>query len=795
VTNSSRTDDDVGRGAPTTVFVSDPSAEAERVSQALRAAGYVVVDVPQSMLVARVAVQRPKVILVDADTEGALDAVARVRELPDAEAMDVVFLARAGGMFRGLADALAHEGSGFFARPVDVQQLVEKVDALTGGARGTVQRRTTPPPSIPSSSSRPPAASLPPASMRLAEGMRPPSRNTPRPPASVSFMAPPMDVGPASMRRVTSVQAPLSNELEVLLQEAEQRIGGQMSHESLLPSPEEEIEAVLPAEVLASLDDPLEDEDEDDRDGAGMPALSRGSTTGAGRATTGGGTGAGTGTGAGVAPVDPTEPPASPSLRPGDRRAGAADRFAVRGDASFAIQDAGPIVASKTNPGTHHGATNAGTQHGVQTTGSRGMGTSESVRRDDLVSASYADRGERRTPAPSFDAPGAAGVQGFAGVPPASYAPRIATAPAPPPMAPPARSQPPTVLGPGDAARALGTAIATRATGVLTFESPEGMRRAVLREGDLVTAASSIDAENLLAFLAARGELPRDRVEQLAGRLPPFGRHAGAALVAHGYLRQDQLWSVLRAHAEWLLGRAIALESGSAILEPDAPGRLKGEPSVFGGSTGAEVLVEVVRRVVSPEDALLRLGGATSRLTDGPSGALLSECALVASELEWMQTARGRALGESLPASAEQDITSVVYALSLLGVVDVVRAAFAPRITRGGAPLSAQPPAVDVLDEEAIRARVRARMQLVDEGDYFAVLGVPRDATGYEVKRAFLELRRVFEPSRILTPRLSDLEGDVRKIADVLDEAYEILRDSARRERYRRAIELAPRAL
>ncbi len=63
----------------------------------------------------------------------------------------------------------------------------------------------------------------------------------------------------------------------------------------------------------------------------------------------------------------------------------------------------------------------------------------------------------------------------------------------------------------------------------------------------------------------------------------------------------------------------------------------------------------------------------------------------------------------------------------------------------------------------------------------------------HEVKRTFLELRRVFEPSRILTPRLSDLEGDVRKIADVLDEAYEILRDSARRERYRRANGSAPR--
>jgi hypothetical protein len=43
--------------------------------------------------------------------------------------------------------------------------------------------------------------------------------------------------------------------------------------------------------------------------------------------------------------------------------------------------------------------------------------------------------------------------------------------------------------------------------------------------------------------------------------------------------------------------------------------------------------------------------------------------------------------------------------------------------------------------------------------------------------------------SRILTPGIADLNDDVRKIASVLDEAYEILRDSARRERYRRAID------
>ena len=41
-----------GAGASATLFVSDPTAEAEQVARALRSSGYIVVDVPLAMLVA-----------------------------------------------------------------------------------------------------------------------------------------------------------------------------------------------------------------------------------------------------------------------------------------------------------------------------------------------------------------------------------------------------------------------------------------------------------------------------------------------------------------------------------------------------------------------------------------------------------------------------------------------------------------------------------------------------------------------------------------------------------------------
>jgi hypothetical protein len=336
-----------------------------------------------------------------------------------------------------------------------------------------------------------------------------------------------------------------------------------------------------------------------------------------------------------------------------------------------------------------------------------------------------------------------------------------------------------------EAPRVLARAIASRKTGVIAFTAAEVVRRVVLREGDIVTASSSADDESLLAFLGARGDLPRETVRRMEGKMPSFGRHAGAALVAHGCMGQDQLWPALLAHAEWVLGRVLLLREGLATDDDEPPARLKSEPSVFGASPGPQVFVDMVRRVFSPNEALSRLGGAAARFGERMDRTLLAEVRLEPEEEnEHVLSAAGMTLGEWLERRPDADGAAIALGLSLLGAIEV-HAAPAPLALDGDDALG-----IDAagLDEEAVRARIRARRELVDEGDYFAVLGVTPEATGYEIRRAFLELRRAFEPSRILTPRLAELAPDVRKILAVLDEAYEILRDAPRRERYRRAI-------
>ena len=78
---SSRPDTGSSNDGGSLIFISDASAEAERLSAALRARGYGVFDVPLGLLVSRVAVQRPALMICDADAPGALEAVQRGEQI------------------------------------------------------------------------------------------------------------------------------------------------------------------------------------------------------------------------------------------------------------------------------------------------------------------------------------------------------------------------------------------------------------------------------------------------------------------------------------------------------------------------------------------------------------------------------------------------------------------------------------------------------------------------------------------------------------------------------------------
>ena len=874
-----------------TVFVTDPTVEAARIEWAMRARGYVVIDVPLAMLVGRAAVQRPHLILLDIDAPGALDVAARVRSLEGGAGIHLIYAGHAGQTFVDARDALAHEGSGFFARPIDIDALVGKIDTLLGldeppHVEGVAQANdhgapsATRPPSNPPNSGRPPirrSSRPPPPSLRAPASPLPPPPNRPLPPppeGPISLMPPsthgradtsegaPLDAAASSDRRgwtAKAAEARLSPDLERLLREAEARVigpGSQRHPESGLPiedevlSPEDEVEAVLPAEILASLDDPLDLGVEDDDGSNADTGSPRQGTTGRGvrvRGSTGGstqggtqaattaapmlsgtnlGTQAGTNVGTGGAPLEGEAGVLTTSGGAAAREASLQEASPmpplvdVRATGRHGAIDAMSMHAAFTDP--HDAAAVSRNADTPRPPGRPPLGEPRALTSPAHVDAGPDDDDDERSqsqisqqmamPRPASEHPPPLApitarpprmqqLQDVARIPPAPPPQLVELPPPPTPNPPPVAYVPPplpaarAILSADESLRAFAEAVASRVTGVLRVDEVAGIRRIVLQDGDVVTAASSVEGESLLGYLQGRGDLPAEVVKRLEGRVPPFGRLAGAALVAHGHLHQEQLWDVLQAHAAWLLTRAVGIVRGQLAFENEAPQRLRGEPPVFGGTPGPALVVEITRRAVPPAEAIGRLGGLDVRFSGGARGRLIDECGLDEADDVVVRRAAGASLREVIAARGEE-IAPLMYALVALGILGSLSAARAPH-AKVGAAAEVEVEAIDPLrdaeiDDAAIRSRIGVRRALVEDGDYFAILGVPRVATGYEIRRAYVELRRSLEPSRVLRASLLDLAEELQLVLQVLDEAYDVLKDPTRRDRYRRAISHEP---
>ncbi|HVR20748.1 MAG TPA: hypothetical protein VMS65_13655, partial [Polyangiaceae bacterium] len=766
------------------IFMSDASAEADRLSAALRGRGYAVVDVPLGLLAGRAAVQRPAAVICDADAPGTLETLRRMQAAAGGRAIEVVLVGEE--VSAPTRAQLEVESSGLFTRPVSADDLVAKIEQLIGPAtaRGSSPMGSGGRPAVLVAAARRPyryeghrlGARSP---LSLAPPSGSPSQ-VPPPSSATSTQGRPSTLPPALTARSASVvpqptgvvpHARLSPELEQLLGRAEQRVRQASLGTALVErlSPEAEVEAVLPAELLAALDEPLEVDDEDAEDsaagthGGGSESGAKGATRGT--TSDGAGTAAGgrtaarrevTASGPGASIPETIAPPPEPP---------------APSEAEFPAEPptAPPVRPSQSPPAS--------------------LRTRTTLEPPSLVLESVRPTGP---PASFHEIEPPSSVPQPHTVPPESpittKPPRAEPAKAEPtrPEHPRAPTQPPTsavskqlaepsvpdipaVLGEGDGFRAIARAVAARFGGSIAFEDSAGIRRIVFRDGDFVAAASSSEGESLVAFLSERGDIAPDVAQKVARRVPPFGRHAGAALIAQGHLRQDELWPVLRSHAEWIIGRVTRMQRGAASLEFEVPQRLQAEPGVFGGATGAEVLLEIARRMVSPTEALLRLGGRSITLAPGATHGLLAECALSESETAIVKGSSGASAATLLDRVGSDDFASVLWALTELGVLSTE---LAPGPRR--APDASEEARHDPHDALALRERIAARRGLVEEGDYFALLGVGRAATSYDVRRAYLSARKSFDPARILTAETVDLREDLESILEVLDEAYEI---------------------
>jgi len=253
----------------------------------------------------------------------------------------------------------------------------------------------------------------------------------------------------------------------------------------------------------------------------------------------------------------------------------------------------------------------------------------------------------------------------------------------------------------------------------------------------------------------------------------------GEILVDLGYLKRRELLPAVRRHVEDILYSLFGWDRGRyrVTVDPTASSeriRLSRHP--------ASLVLEGIRRKLDRTTLEKLLGPPSTVIEVGDRerlGGIINMGDLAAEERAALAAFDGQADLTQVARTASVDVADVLplaWGLCVLGLATARRAD--TEVPDESTAL------VGETDLAIDRERVRARWQLVTEADYFALLGVRRDATTFEIRRAYQSARRDFAADCFPTDLRRELAQELDDIAHVLDEAFRVLRDDRLRMTY-----------
>lgn len=335
-----------------------------------------------------------------------------------------------------------------------------------------------------------------------------------------------------------------------------------------------------------------------------------------------------------------------------------------------------------------------------------------------------------------------------------------------------------------DVASILARMFTTAFTGRVTFRAAPAEKVVYFDHGRPVFASSNLPHDRMGDLLYREGKITRAHYDRSRELLVESGRRMGEILVEMGYLKRRELLPAVRRHIEDIVYSLFGWRSGEYVVKP---GEFASEERIRLSKHPAALILEGVRRKYDLAQLETRMGSAGAIVAVAEASKL--KPVLTVADLSRAERAAIAAMdGEktleevaSLIGVSLQQTYQLAYGLVVLDVAEVLR--------RGddgeGAIDAVRPPTLVGETDLAIdRQRVMAKYSLVSEADYFALLGVRRDASGFEIKRAYESARRDYAEESFPGEVRDELGDQIGEINELLDEAYRVLCDDALRGSY-----------
>ncbi|HCF61825.1 MAG TPA: hypothetical protein DFS52_27995, partial [Myxococcales bacterium] len=340
----------------------------------------------------------------------------------------------------------------------------------------------------------------------------------------------------------------------------------------------------------------------------------------------------------------------------------------------------------------------------------------------------------------------------------------------------PAPFAPRGTLGLLDAPTLICRAFESRLTGRVDIAGADAERTLWFEEGRLVAAASTSLVERIEDLALRAGLVTGPQHHALRMSEERLARRLALVMVELGYIRPNEMYPLVCKHVQEI-AFSVFLDDESAYVYSEEPP--PSEERVVLPLHPYALATEGIRRKYSSERLYARLGGPATLLRARGQGFELDYLGLGARERRLGSMVDGlRTLEEILFESGVEELAAlkVLYALVAVGAVEI---AVLGQAARAKSP------------EEAARldlSRVADKYNQALSGDYFQILGLRRDATGYEVREAYERLSRELSAERFIAIADPSVHARLQEIGRALAEAADVLSDDAVRAQYARSL-------
>jgi DNA-binding NarL/FixJ family response regulator len=320
-------------------------------------------------------------------------------------------------------------------------------------------------------------------------------------------------------------------------------------------------------------------------------------------------------------------------------------------------------------------------------------------------------------------------------------------------------------------------------TGRIEFRRAGVEKIVQFEDGRPVFATSNLPHDRMGDLLFREGKITPEQHRHARELVIESGRRMGESLVELGFIKPRELLPTVRRHLEDVVYSLFAWDDGEFSATAGEP---TGERIRLARHPAALVL-EGVRRKYDEARLRGRLGTAAAVVAARPTrqlAALISVADLALAERALVGKLDGHLTLEAAAAAAEVELLpamQLAFVLVALGVAEVV--------DRG---LGDEPPAIvprgpSLIGETDLaidRLRIMTKHALVEESDYFMLLGVRRDATAFEIRRAYEAAKRDFAAESFPAELQRDLAVELGEINHLIAEAFQVLRDERMRGSY-----------